>query len=128
MATLTGAARVALGPDIVPFYSNDDSFSDILLNCAQANFDPVWRLPFHSEYESMIESNVADLDNAPKSGMAGSIAAALFLRRFVEFSRSFVHCDIFAWSLSDYSGRPRGGIMQGVRALFTAIESKVKKD
>ena len=128
MATLTGAARVALGPDIVPFYTDDDSFSDTLLNFSQENFDPVWRLPFHSEYENMIDSTVADLDNAPKSGMAGSITAALFLKKFVEMSTSFVHCDIFAWSLSDYPGRPIGGIMQGVRSLFTAIESQVKKD
>ena len=76
----------------------------------------------------MIESTVADLDNSPKSGMAGSITAALFLRRFVEMSASFVHCDIFAWSLGNHSGKQSGGIMQGVRALFAAIEEKVKKD
>ena len=128
MATLTGAARVALGQDIVPFYCDEDTFSATLISCSQENCDPMWRLPFYSEYEDMIESNVADLDNAPKSGMAGSITAALFLKKFVEMSTSFVHCDIFAWSLSDYPGRPIGGIMQGVRSLFTAIESQVKKD
>ena len=75
----------------------------------------------------MIESTVADLDNAPKSGMAGSITAALFLRRFVEMSVSFVHCDIFAWSLGNHSGKPSGGIMQGVRALYTALELTIKE-
>mgnify|MGYP002880882834 FL=1 len=123
MATLTGAARVALGPDLTPFYCDDEEFSNKLIGCSRAICDPVWRLPFYSEYESMIEPIVADLDNAPKSGMAGSITAALFLKRFVEQSRIFIHCDIFAWTSNMQPGRPVGGLMQGVRALLTTLES-----
>ena len=123
MATLTGAARVALGPDLTPFYCDDEEFSNKLIDCSKAICDPVWRLPFYSEYESMIEPIVADLDNAPKSGMAGSITAALFLKRFVEQSRIFIHCDIFAWTSNRQPGRPVGGLMQGVRALLTTLES-----
>ena len=125
MATLTGAARVALGPDIAPFYSNDEAFSNALIRCSERICDPVWPLPFYTEYDSMIEPIFADLDNAPKSGMAGSITAALFLKRFVEKSSIFVHFDIFAWSKNAEPGRPVGGLMQGVRALFTALEQKV---
>ena len=125
MATLTGAARVALGPDIAPFYSNDEAFSNALVMCSETICDPVWPLPFYTEYESMIEPFFADLDNAPKSGMAGSITAALFLKKFVEKSAIFVHFDVFAWSKNAEPGRPVGGLMQGVRALYTALEQKV---
>ena len=83
MATLTGAARVAVGPDLSPFYTDDDSHATALADAAQIVADPVWRMPFHEPYEAMIEPGIADLDNAPKGGFAGSITAALFLRRFV---------------------------------------------
>jgi leucyl aminopeptidase len=125
MATLTGAARVALGPDIAPFYSDSEEFSKTLTECALLTCDPVWRLPFHAEYEYMIEPDIADLDNAPKSSLAGSITAALFLKRFVEKSMNFIHLDLFAWSPSTKPGRPVGGLMQGVRALFTTIEKQI---
>jgi leucyl aminopeptidase len=128
MATLTGAARVALGPDIAPFYTNDEDFSKTLIESSLSTYDPVWRLPFHSEYEDMIEPYIADLDNAPKSGMAGSITAALFLKRFVKKSVNFVHLDVFAWSIDTKPGRPIGGLMQGVRALCTALEKMLNKD
>jgi leucyl aminopeptidase len=82
MATLTGAARVAVGADIAPFYTDDEAFAAALSHSAQEVADPVWRLPFHAPYEKMIEPGIADLDNAPKGGFAGSITAALFLRRF----------------------------------------------
>jgi len=128
MATLTGAARIALGPDIAPFYTNDEDFSKTLIESSLSTCDPVWRLPFHSEYEDMIEPSIADLDNAPKSGMAGSITAALFLKRFVKKSVNFVHLDVFAWSINTKPGRPIGGLMQGVRALCTALEKLLSKD
>ena len=127
MATLTGAARVALGPDIAPFYTDDEEFSKDLTECASSTCDPVWRLPFHNEYEYMIEPDIADLDNAPKSGMAGSITAALFLKRFVKNSSTFVHLDVFAWSINSKPGRSVGGLMQGVRALYTAIEKNLSE-
>lgn len=128
MATLTGAARTALGPDIAPFYSDDERFSKTLTECSLSTCDPVWRLPFHAEYESMIEPYIADLDNAPKSGLAGSITAALFLKRFVEKTDIFVHLDLFAWSINAKPGRPIGGLMQGVRALYTALETKLREE
>ena len=125
MATLTGAARVALGPDIAPFFTDDEEFSKTLTESGLSTFDPVWRLPFYTEYEHMIEPNIADLDNAPKSGMAGSLTAALFLKRFVEKSSIFVHFDVFAWSLTARPGRPVGGVMQGVRAIYTSLEKRL---
>ena len=128
MATLTGAARVALGPDIAPFYTDSEKFSKTLMESALLTCDPVWRLPFHEEYEYLIEPDIADLDNAPKTAMAGSITAALFLKRFVAKPINFVHFDIFAWSLNTKPGRPSGGIMQGVRALYSAIEKNIRKE
>jgi leucyl aminopeptidase len=83
--------------------------------------DPVWRMPFHAPYEAMIEPGIADLDNAPKGGFAGSITAALFLRRFTTEARAYAHFDIYAWSASDAPGRPKGGFGQGARALFDAL-------
>ena len=126
MATLTGAARVALGPDLAPYYCDDIDFVDAFEGAAAKVADPVWRMPFHSPYEKMIEPGIADLDNAPKGGFAGSITAALFLRRFVEESR-YAHFDIFGWNPSDAPARPKGGVGQGIRALFEVlpkIESK----
>ena len=126
MATLTGAARVALGPDLAPYYCDDTDFVDAFEGAAAKVADPVWRMPFHSPYEKMIEPGIADLDNAPKGGFAGSITAALFLRRFVEESR-YAHFDIFGWNPSDAPARPKGGVGQGIRALFEVlpkIESK----
>ncbi|MGY6535556.1 MAG: leucyl aminopeptidase family protein [Pararhodobacter sp.] len=121
MATLTGAARVALGPDIVPFYTDDDAIAAALAQAAKAQADPLWRLPFHDPYEAMIEPGIADLDNAPSGGMAGSITAALFLRRFVKAAPRFAHFDIYGWQAKDAPGRPRGGVGQGARALLAAL-------
>lgn len=120
MATLTGAARVAVGPDLAPYYCDDGDFVDRLEKAAREVWDPVWRMPFHAPYEQMIEPGIADLDNAPKGGFAGSITAALFLRRFVEQS-TYVHFDIFGWSPSDSPGRPKGGVGQATRALFEVL-------
>ncbi|MEM7321346.1 MAG: leucyl aminopeptidase family protein, partial [Pseudomonadota bacterium] len=96
MATLTGAARVAVGPDLAPFYTDDDNAAQVLSTAAIPAADPVWRMPFHDPYDSMIEPAVADLDNAPSGGFAGSITAALFLRRFVT-QTPYIHFDIYGW-------------------------------
>ncbi|MBF9042524.1 leucyl aminopeptidase family protein [Rhodobacterales bacterium HKCCE4037] len=120
MATLTGAARVAVGPDIAPFYTDDDALAQALSAAAARVADPVWRLPFHEAYEPMIEPGIADLDNAPSGGMAGSITAALFLRRFADASR-FAHFDIFAWQRTNAPARPKGGLGQGIRAIYNAL-------
>jgi leucyl aminopeptidase len=121
MATLTGAARVAVGADIAPFYTDDEALAAALAAAAREVADPVWRLPFHTPYEKLIEPGIADLDNAPKGGFAGSITAALFLRRFTAQSRAYAHFDIYAWSASDAPGRPKGGLGQGSRALFETL-------
>ncbi|WP_282119745.1 leucyl aminopeptidase family protein [Ruegeria atlantica] len=120
MATLTGAARVAVGPDLAPFYTDDDGAADALANAGRQSADPVWRMPFHEPYEAMIEPGIADLDNAPLGGFAGSITAALFLRRFVGDSRYF-HFDIYSWQPSKAPGRSKGGLGQGPRAVLTAL-------
>lgn len=121
MATLTGAARVAVGPDLAPFYTDDDGLAAALMQAAPAAADPVWRMPFHAPYETMIEPGIADLDNAPGGGMAGSITAALFLRRFVQPQTRFVHFDIYGWSQKDAPARSKGGLGQGARAVLMAL-------
>lgn len=119
MATLTGAARVAVGPDLSPFYTDDDSHATALADAAQIVADPVWRMPFHEPYEAMIEPGIADLDNAPKGGFAGSITAALFLRRFVE--SPYIHFDIYGWQPNAAPSRPKGGVGMGARAVLAAL-------
>ncbi len=121
MATLTGAARVAVGPDLAPFFTNDAGFADALARSADRVRDPVWRMPFHDPYEAMIEPGIADLDNAPKGGFAGAITAALFLRRFVENTPRFAHFDIYGWQPAAAPARPKGGVGQATRALFDAL-------
>ncbi|MCK0095984.1 leucyl aminopeptidase family protein [Yoonia sp. F2084L] len=119
MATLTGAARVAVGPDLAPFYTDDDAHAVALSHAAQRVADPVWRMPFHEPYEAMIEPGIADLDNAPKGGFAGSITAALFLRRFVE--SPYMHFDIYGWQPTAAPSRPKGGVGMGARAVLEAL-------
>ncbi len=120
MATLTGAARVAVGADLAPFFTDDDGVAAVLAQAARQVSDPVWRMPFHEPYEALIEPGIADLDNAPSGGFAGSITAALFLRRFVTDS-TYVHFDIYSWQRSKEPGRSKGGLGQGPRALLQAL-------
>ena len=119
MATLTGAARVAVGPDIAPFFTDDDSAAAAITAGGAIARDPVWRLPFHAPYEALIEPGIADLDNAPSGGMAGAITAALFLRRFT--TGRYVHFDIYGWQPTAAPARPKGGAGQGARALLDAL-------
>ena len=120
MATLTGAARVAVGPDLAPFYTDHDGDAGLLSVAAARVRDPVWRLPFWEPYEAMIEPGIADLDNAPSGGFAGSITAALFLRRFAGHPR-YMHFDIFAHQPEAAPARPKGGVGQGARAILEAL-------
>ena len=120
MATLTGAARVALGPDLSPYYTDDAGFATALERAAGRVDDPVWRLPFHTPYEAMIEPGIADLDNAPSGGFAGSITAALFLRRFAG-GLNYSHFDIYGWCPTAAPARPKGGVGMGARALLDAL-------
>jgi len=121
MATLTGAARVAVGPDLAPFYATENGDAAALVTAADGVRDPVWQMPFWDPYEAMIEPGIADLDNAPKGGFAGSITAALFLRRFVTETPRYIHFDVFGWCPSAEPGRPKGGVGQGIRALYEAL-------
>jgi leucyl aminopeptidase len=117
-ATLTGSARVALGPDLPPVFTDDDTLAARLVS---EPTDPLWRMPFWAPYEPQIEPGIADLDNAPAGGMAGAITAALFLRRFV--SGRYAHLDIYGHQMTDAPGRPKGGVGQGARAVLAAIEA-----
>ncbi|GAA6209005.1 leucyl aminopeptidase family protein [Cognatishimia sp. WU-CL00825] len=120
MATLTGAARVAVGPDLAPFYAQNDATAAALNTAADQVADPVWRMPFWDPYEKMIEPGIADLDNAPSGGFAGSITAALFLRRFVD-NPQYTHFDIYGWNPSAAPARPKGGVGMGARAILAAL-------
>ena len=121
MATLTGAARVAVGPDLSPFYATEAADADALRNGARSSTDPVWEMPFWDPYEAMIEPGIADLDNAPKGGFAGSITAALFLKRFVTDTPRYMHFDIYGWNPTAAPARPKGGVGMGARALLDAL-------
>jgi leucyl aminopeptidase len=123
-ATLTGAARVALGPDLPALFTPADDFADALLAAGQDAFDPLWRLPLFVPYREMIDSPIADINNAGSGGHAGAITAALFLKDFVSETRSWAHLDLFAWNLKDRPGRPKGGEATALRALLLAIERK----
>lgn len=126
MATLTGAARVAVGPDLAPFYAQSDTSAQALEAAAREVQDPVWRMPFWDPYESMIEPGIADLDNAPKGGFAGSITAALFLRRFVTETQDYLHFDIYGWQPTAAAARPKGGVGQATRALLAALPAMLE--
>ncbi len=127
MATLTGAARVALGPDLPPFYTDDAEVAAGLAKHATAENDPLWQLPLWKPYYSMIETPIADINNAGSGGFAGSITAALFLKRFVEKAKAYVHFDIYGWVPNAKAGRPKGGEAQGMRALFALIQERYGK-
>jgi leucyl aminopeptidase len=122
-ATLTGAARVALGPDVAPFFTDDDELADELMRSAAAESDPLWRLPLWRPYASLLDSKVADLNNVGAGGQAGAITAALFLRRFVN-TKAWVHFDIFAWTPAAKPGRPEGAECQSARALHAMLRSR----
>jgi leucyl aminopeptidase len=122
-ATLTGAARVALGPELPPFFTDDDELATDLMKHGLAENDPLWRLPLWRPYESMLDSKVADINNVGSSGLAGAITAALFMRRFVT-AKSWLHFDIFAWTPAAKSGRPEGGECQAARALYALLGAR----
>ena len=123
-ATLTGAARVALGPDLPPLYTDSDALAAEIAAAGTAVADPVWRMPLWAPYEADIRSPIADLDNAPGGGMAGSVTAALFLKRFAEGAAAWAHFDIYGWVPKAKPGRPRGGEPQAARAVFAVLEAR----
>jgi leucyl aminopeptidase len=119
-ATLTGAARVALGPEVPPFFTDDDSLARELAGHAAAENDPLWRMPLWRPYEAMLDSKVADTNNVSTGGHGGAITAALFLRKFVA-AKSWLHLDIFAWTPAAKPGRPEGAELQSARALYALL-------
>lgn len=123
LATLTGAARVALGPELPPFYCDDEAFARTVLDAATAAHDPMWRMPLWKPYASSLSSPVADLNNSPGGSFAGSVIAALFLKRFAPENALWGHFDIYAWRAKAAPGRSAGGEAQVIRALFGALET-----
>jgi len=123
-ATLTGAARVALGPDLPATFVNDEALASDLLAAGTATYDPLWRLPLWDGYDDYLKSDIADLINAPDNGYAGAVTAALFLRRFVPESTPWVHFDTFAWRPTTKNGRPKGGEAYGLRAAWAMLKQR----
>ena len=123
-ATLTGAARVALGPDLPALFVNDDALAGELSAASGEVADPLWRMPLWDGYDEMLKSEVADLANSAEGGMAGAVTAALFLRRFVPEETPWAHLDTFAWRPLARPGRPKGGEALGLRAVFAALAAR----
>jgi len=127
-ATLTGAARVALGPDLPALFANDETLAADIAAAADRVADPIWRLPLWQPYNEMLKSDVADINNAPGGGFAGTITAALFLERFVTASVPWAHLDTFAWRPAAKPGRPKGGDALGMRAAWELLRSRFASD
>jgi len=127
LATLTGAARVALGPELPVLFSNRDELAASTLAAGRAEQDPLWQLPLWAPYNSMLESRVADLVNGGAGRQAGAITAALYLQRFVPDATQWIHVDMYAWNDADRPGRPQGGEAQGLRGLFAALKTRYKR-
>ena len=123
-ATLTGAARVALGPDLPPLYTDDEALAAELLDAGLAVNDPAWRMPLWNRYDAMLESKIADVNHISGGDFAGSITAALFLRRFVGKATSWAHFDIFGWVPTARPGRPEGGEPQAARLVFEMLRRR----
>ena len=121
-STLTGAARVALGPDLPALFCNDDEFAQGILGAAEDVRDPVWRMPLFESYREMLDSKVADIVNASTTGQGGAITAALFLKEFVPEGTAWAHFDIMAWNSRTRPGRPQGGEAMGLRAVFRYLQ------
>ncbi len=126
-ATLTGAARVALGPELPPFYTGDDTLAEEISAHGQAANDPVWRMPLWENYDSGLDGKISDLVSVTSGGFSGSIVAALFLRRFVADPARWAHFDVYCWNPATKPGRPEGGEAQAARLLYDLIETRAKE-
>jgi leucyl aminopeptidase len=124
LGTLTGAARVALGPDLPPFYTHDETLAEAVAAHAKGENDPLWRMPLWPPYDSWLDSKTADINNAPSGGFAGSITCALFLQRFVTDAKSWLHVDIYGWTPSAKPARPEGGECQAARAIYKLLSER----
>lgn len=123
-STLTGAARVALGPDLPAFFTEDDALAEAVAQAGRAAIDPVWRMPLHAPYASLLDSKVADLNNVSGGPFAGAITAALFLRRFAPNTKAHGHFDLYGWNPSTKPGRPEGGEVQTARLTYTLLKTR----
>lgn len=123
-ATLTGAARVALGTDIPPYFCDDAVLSEELLKYSNEEHDPLWPLPLYKPYKKLLASSIADLNNVASTGLGGAITAALFLEHFVGADIPWIHFDVYAWNASERAGRPKGGEAMGLRAVFQYLSDK----
>ncbi|WP_439637674.1 leucyl aminopeptidase family protein [Oceanicaulis sp.] len=124
MATLTGAARVAMGPDVAPFYTDVDAIAEGVAAAGESVDDPVWRLPLWNRYDEWLDSPIADLSSTGSGRFAGSITAGLFLRRFGSDAKEWAHFDIFGWTPAARPGRPQGGEMLAGRAVYTYLRTR----
>ena len=122
MATLTGAARVAVGPEIVPFFSTSEAISNILKKVSQNVQDPVWELPFFAPYGKWLNNEISDLNNSPNTPFAGSIIAAEFLKKFITNTNNYLHFDVYSWNNGTNRYIPKGGAAQGIRAIYQLIK------
>lgn len=125
-ATLTGAARIALGPDLPALFANRDDIADALLDAGKATQDPLWRMPLWRPYLTMLDSHIADLSNSGPSRHAGAVVAALYLERFVADSIPWMHLDVYSWNDTDKPGHPRGGEAQGLRAYIEFLKRRYR--
>jgi leucyl aminopeptidase len=123
-ATLTGAARVALGPDLPPLYSTDDAIAADIMRAGLAVDDPVWQMPFWAPYDKLLKSSIADVNHISGGSFAGSVTAALFLKRFVKDAGSYNHFDIFGWVPKAKPGHTEGGEPQAARAMFEMLQQR----
>ncbi|TWB75026.1 leucyl aminopeptidase [Nitrospirillum amazonense] len=123
-ATLTGAARIALGTELPALFANDDQLADDILAAAKETGDPLWRMPLWQGYAKQLDSKIADLNNAPGGGYGGAITAALYLERFVTKGTPWAHIDLMAWNASAKPGRPEGGEAMGLRAAFAMLSRR----
>ena len=123
----TGAARIALGPDLPALYANDETVAAAMLEAGAQLRDPLWRMPLWRPYLRYLCSTVADLANGGPSKMAGSITAALYLERFVPPQQKWAHVDVYAWNDSDRPGKPTGGEAQGLRAAFALLQAQARR-
>ena len=123
MATLTGAARVALGPEIVPFFSTNDTIAQDLQKISNDLQDPVWQMPFFVPYSKWLDNDISDINNSPNTPFAGSIVAAEFLKKFVKKTKNYMHFDVFSWNTGTNSSIPKGGAAQGIRSIYAFIKN-----
>jgi leucyl aminopeptidase len=123
-ATLTGAARVALGPDLPVLFANDESVASGWLTAGEATTDPLWRLPLWQPYRRLFKSEVADMNNSADGPFAGAIVGALFCESFVPAGVPWAHVDLFAWNPSATPGRPKGGHAQAIHAAFAWLRER----